>query len=58
VTYVRLESPNSNATVTHTGTFGLVNGLARSGQPAPTDSAWWRANNDRFDAGYPRPNNR
>lgn len=33
----------------------MANGLARAGRLTEVDWAWWRANNDWFDAAYPDP---
>ena len=53
--YVRFESATANDRGTRTGVFGLANGLARSGRLLPEEWAWWRANNDWFDAAYRDP---
>ena len=53
--YLRYQSATANARGAHPGIFGLANGLARSGLLTEEDRAWWRANNDWFDAAYPNP---
>lgn len=55
VVYIRFDSAVVNLRGTHTGIFGLVNGLARTGRLSPDELAWVRRNNDWFDAAYPDP---
>jgi hypothetical protein len=55
VIHVRYESLTPNASGRHPGIFALANGLARAGRLSAADWAWWRANNDWFDAAYPDP---
>jgi hypothetical protein len=55
VLYVRYEAASANANGRHAGIFALANGLARKGLLNPADWAWWRANNDWFEAAYVDP---
>jgi GNAT superfamily N-acetyltransferase len=55
MSYVRYESPTPNARGTHPGIFALADGLARSGRLSASDHAWWRMNNDWFEAAYTDP---
>lgn len=52
---MRFESPTGNARGFHVGVFGLANGLTHAGRLNPDDWAWWRSNNDWFNAAYPDP---
>lgn len=55
VTYLRYESAVANGQGRHLGIFALANGLARAGRLSVADWAWWRDNNDWFDAAYCDP---
>jgi hypothetical protein len=55
MSYLRYESAVPNAQGRHLGIFALANGLARAGRLSDADWAWWRANNDWFDAAYRDP---
>jgi hypothetical protein len=55
VGYLRYESATPNAQGRRPGVFALANGLARTDRLSDPDRAWWRANNDWFDAAYPDP---
>jgi hypothetical protein len=49
-TYVRFQGTTSNPRGVFTGVFGLVNGLAKRGQPTGEQKRFRRANNDWYDA--------
>ncbi len=55
MSYLRYESAARNAQGGRPGIFALANGLARAGRLTDADWAWWRANNDWFDAAYRDP---
>jgi len=55
VEFVRFEASTPNEHGLRPGIFWLTNKLARSGELAPEDWAWWRAANDWYDAAYPDP---
>lgn len=55
--FVRFQSPVPGKRGVHTGVFGLMNLLGRSGQLSPAEHQVWRRGNDWFNAAYPDPTN-
>lgn len=48
--YVRFQARRPSPSGRYPGVFALANGLAHGGKLSPEDWAWWRSNNDWFEA--------
>ncbi|SDS79401.1 hypothetical protein [Microlunatus soli] len=53
--FIRFQSPVPGKRGVHTGVFGLMNGLGRSGLLTDAEHRIWRRGNDWFNAAYPDP---
>ena len=53
--FIRFQSKHPRPSGRYPGIFALANGLAHDGRLSLEERAWWRANNDWYDAAYPSP---
>jgi hypothetical protein len=53
--FVRYQAAEPSPRGSHPGIFALANHLAREGHLTSDEYAWWRTNNDWYDAAYQDP---